>query len=566
MPPAALNLLVFRDGRRSVCGPQLRSAMLRQLAELGAVECSRSADAALAPLLRAGELECGISDHGAVPVRPFAELTDRLATALIEAEGPGNLKVSARELQALIAGASVPEQIAISPPEGFAYYALHPLEYADVVRRLPLRADSVTIIGIRGIGTTLSAIAAAAVRALGLRAARTTVRPTSHPYNRKAELSATQREFVQEFIKSDSDFLVVDEGPGLSGSSFLSVAEALVGAGVPADRITLICGHQPDFNSFRADDGTRRALRFRWTPVASDLRKPGAAKIFIGAGQWRSRTFSDSSLWPASWTAMERLKYLSEDPTDRRIFKFLGLGQYGEEVFEREEQIAHAGFGLSIRRELHGFASYDWLAAHPMSAGDLTKDVLLRLANYCGLRSKLFHAGSIDLPALQQMADHNARQLNLHGAGTLQLERPVIADGRMQPHEWLLTRDGRMFKTDCGSHGDDHFFPGVTDIAWDLAGAIVEWRMNDAQRQFFLESYRHASGDNAKARIEAFIGAYRVFRQAFCLMGANALHGNEESFRLQRAAANYVAPAPQLPVSIEPALRSKDVGLEDSSA
>jgi thiamine kinase-like enzyme len=94
---------------------------------------------------------------------------------------------------------------------------------------------------------------------------------------------------------------------------------------------------------------------------------------------------------------------------------------------------------------------------------------------------------------------------------------------------------------DSGSHGDDHFFPGATDIAWDLAGAIVEWRMSDRQAREFLDLYRHATGDDASARIDSFIKAYAVFRAAYCMMAANAMSGSQEQARLHRAAAGYRA-------------------------
>ena len=135
------------------------------------------------------------------------------------------------------------------------------------------------------------------------------------------------------------------------------------------------------------------------------------------------------------------------------------------------------------------------------------------------------------------MAEHNLQELGLELPVELRLKHPVIADGRMQPHEWVLSKEGKLLKTDSGSHGDDHFFPGTTDIAWDLAGAIVEWQMNEQQAAEFLNRYRRASGDDASARIDGFIKAYAVFRLAYCLMAANAMNGSDEQPRLQRAAA-----------------------------
>jgi hypothetical protein len=123
----------------------------------------------------------------------------------------------------------------------------------------------------------------------------------------------------------------------------------------------------------------------------------------------------------------------------------------------------------------------------------------------------------------------------------LSMARPVVADGRMQPHEWLQAAHGSMLKIDSGSHGDDHFFPGVTDIAWDLAGAIVEWRMNAGQVESFLDLYRRASGDDAGSRIGGFVTAYAVFRSAYYMMAANALRRTDEQARLEEAAAQYTA-------------------------
>src|SRR5260370_1093004 len=161
MPPAALNLLVFRDDRRRVSGLQLKSAVIRQIQNL---RRASSADHVINALLRAGELECGVSDAALTSVRASAVLTEHLANALINPESA----LDAGAMQAAI-DAAVPGQIAISSPEGFAYYALHPLAFADVVEQLPLRSRSVGVIGIRSIGTTLSAVATAAARARGLR-------------------------------------------------------------------------------------------------------------------------------------------------------------------------------------------------------------------------------------------------------------------------------------------------------------------------------------------------------------------------------------------------------------
>jgi hypothetical protein len=537
---SGLNLLVFRGGQLRASGQELKAALTAQLEQV----CSHgSHDTLLSALLLAGELECVVADGDSEAAR-CCELTDRIAEALllvVAAYRPDcvkpdfqNLLDTARELPTL-------KQLSISIPEGFAYYALHPLAYADVMEEIPA-CESLLVVGIRSIGTTLSAIAAASARARGLKVERITVRPQGHPYNRSAKFTSEQMIAVEKAVSCGASFVVIDEGPGLSGSSFLAVAEALERAGAPAGKIILVSSHAPNVDALCANDASRRWQRFRCVPVANEVHRPDHAIEFIGGGQWRRHVIGNDSEWPASWTSFERLKYLSPVARDeRRMFKFAGLGHYGEVVFEREREIATAGFGPMPRAESHGFVSYPWIQGRPLSANNLTSEILIRLAEYCAFRLRAFAAELSDLDALQQMADHNLRELGLDCTVELCLKHPVIADGKMQPHEWLLSTEGKLLKTDSGSHGDDHFFPGPTDIAWDLAGAIVEWQMNDQQIEEFLDRYHRASGDDARARIDDFIRAYAVFRSAYCLMAANAMTGSDEQPRLHRAANGYRA-------------------------
>jgi hypothetical protein len=104
----------------------------------------------------------------------------------------------------------------------------------------------------------------------------------------------------------------------------------------------------------------------------------------------------------------------------------------------------------------------------------------------------------------------------------------------MDPH-WRR----KILKTDGSLHGDDHFFPGPCDIAWDLAGAIVEWEMGDCVAKHFLAKYFEMTGDDARARIGAFVTAYAALRMGYCKMAAAAMPGSDEEFRLQQDHARY---------------------------
>lgn len=533
MSARGLNLLVFRDGRHRVLAEDLRHALIEQLQAVG----DGPLDSRIALLLRAGELECGVADVNSKSALPFAELTDCLAECLLGGQ-PANFQ----NIKNAVAQASLPEWVSISRPEGFAYYALHPLAYARVLDKLPLLPEKIIVIGIRTIGTTLSAITAAAASLRGLNAVRFTVRPGGHPYNRHTEFSPEELQIIHSGISCSAMFLIVDEGPGLSGSSFLSVAEALEAAGIAQEKIVLLCGHEPNAEALCSANAAQRWHRYRCVPVSGDSCAPVNAGIFMGGGQWRSRLLPGESAWPAVWSSMERVKYLvPADDRKLRLFKFSGYGHYGDSVFKREQQAAAARFAPMPRREEHGFVSYPWLDGRPMTTSNLSHEVIVRLAEYCAFRANTFSVPDAHISSLQEMAEHNLAELGFNLPISLKLERPVIVDCRMQPHEWILAQKGHILKTDSGSHGDDHFYPGPTDIAWDLAGAIVEWRMNAEQSAEFLDVYRRASGDDATARIDDFIRAYAVFRCAYCMMVASAVQGTAEQDRLEQAAAVYAA-------------------------
>src|SRR5262249_4313985 len=352
MSAPGLNLLVFRNCRRRVHGPKLRCALTGQL-ELLSGSCLTSR-VVLHALLRAGELECGIADAACEAPNPFAQLTDCLALALLGGGAPHDFQ----NIPKRVARAPVPEGLNITPPEGFAYYALHPLAYAEVLDRLRPLPERVIVVGIRSIGTTLSAVTAAAYRLRGSDVKRLTVRPGGHPYDRRTAFSQDDLRIIQSGLDHAAEFLMVDEGPALSGSSFLSVAEALERVGVQQKKIVLLCGHEPNPDGLCSANAAQRWRHFRSLPVGPEARRPAGTAVFAGAGEWRSRLFLSQLVWPPVWTSLERLKYISEENGSKKWFKFEGLGHYGESVLERQQLLAAGGFGAPAREESDGFVSY----------------------------------------------------------------------------------------------------------------------------------------------------------------------------------------------------------------
>jgi hypothetical protein len=533
------QMYVFRDGRRVTSIPRLRDELCAEIeATASALDVEDLRRRLLGALIRSGEIECVLADRAAPDTAFMRRLTDALADAL--ASGP-RAPLPDREAASALARIDVPAEAQLSAPEGFAYYALHPLAFEALAAGLESASGQVAVIGIRSIGTTLSAIVAALLRRRGIRADRRTVRPTGHPYDRKLDLDAGTRAWIE--AQREADFVVVDEGPGLSGSSFLATAEALVGAGIAREKIALWGSREPDPAALVARDAARRWSAFRASAVREAPRVPADAAISIAGGAWRGHFYEDESRWPASWISMERLKFLSTD--QRRLFKFEGLGRFGAAAHARARLIAEAGFGPPPRDEGDGFLSYPVLPGRPLSLADRTDALLDRLAHYCAFRAAAFAESSEACAEQAREIATMARTNHAVAFGAppgadveLAIVRPAIVDGRMMPHEWIAAPGGAL-KVDATTHGDDHFFPGPTDIAWDLAGVIVEWDLDAEARAYFLGRYTRASGDRAEARLPGYLAAYALFRMGYASMAAAALAGSEEAGRLGRESARY---------------------------
>ncbi|HMF91260.1 MAG TPA: hypothetical protein VKL40_11495 [Candidatus Angelobacter sp.] len=514
----AWNLFVFRKSRELL-------PTRRLLDELRAEVASGAGDSLIDALVRAGEIETGLADAGSPAADRMACVVDRLAALACAAP---SFSFSHRSpLVAMLNDlVDCPSQIRCAHPEGFSYYGLHPLDFADLVAGIHSRLKRrVAVVGIRSVGSTLGAVVAAALRAKGATVERITVRPAGEPYERRASFTSAQLCWIQHELQMQADFAIVDEGPGFSGSTFLSVARALLAAGVPEARIVLLCS-RPFPTHLRGSDAEREWRRCRSFQIEYGQRVPHAAGLSLGGGAWRELLFADRSYWPACWTDQERIKHLATD--GKTFFKFEGLGRYGHRARQQAAALAQAGFSPRPDRHDNGYTGYEFVCGRPLSQRDLSTTLLGRMAAYCAFRVANFpasHAHSrlqTEMLRVNLEVEFGLRDFKLD----IPLERPVYPDCRMLPHEWVLVAGGGVLKTDSVSHGDGHQLPGPTDVAWDLAGTIIEWQLPAAATDYFLRSYRRQSGDDPAGRLPAYLLLYSVLRAAQCRMAVAAMVDN----------------------------------------
>src|SRR5512142_1992986 len=125
-------MFVFREGRRVVCARPLLDSLVAGLKAHASPPVPGNLTLDL--LLRAGELECALADAGSPHLSRMAKVTDNLASALVCGRSL-HVPLLVQSLEPL----ELPDTVSISPAEGFAYYALHPLNFSDMVLRRALQ-------------------------------------------------------------------------------------------------------------------------------------------------------------------------------------------------------------------------------------------------------------------------------------------------------------------------------------------------------------------------------------------------------------------------------------------
>jgi hypothetical protein len=473
-----------------------------------------------------------------------------------------------------LARLSLPEEVCCKAPEGHVFYALYPEAYLEAARAVPREGEPVRVIGLRSIGAGLAGVVAAALGA----EAPLTVRPVGHPFQRTLSLSP---ELEALLVGGQARrYVIVDEGPGLSGSSFGAMADFLEERGVPGHRLHFLPSHLGELGPHaqarhreRWRSASRHVVDFeslllrphepahaliRWV---EDLTGPAESPLEdVGGGGWRRHLLREEE-WPAVHVQQERRKYLLRAGGRTWLLRFVGLGRYGEQHLERARALAEAGFSPPVAGLRHGFLVQPWLSqARPLQGGREVdrRELIARVGAYLGHRAR--HLGGAPKYSgaspreLWEMARYNVAQALGSGlAGRLEAWEPQLAamaravrrmetDNRLHAWEWLWLPSGRILKADGVDHCRGHDRVGCQDLAWDLAGAAVELELTEPEQAALGEAVSRHGGVLPEPEVLRFhLLCYLAFQLGYHALAASALERSapEEAARLSRAAERY---------------------------
>ena len=522
----------------------------------------------VAALIAAGQITTAYADatHAAGPADPtergLMHMTWQLAGAVSRSWNTG-LAPEILDFGAVTAYAEL-GPLVLKEPEGYAHYAVYPEGFGAAAAAWAA-GDAPRVIGIRSIGTSLAAMVASQVGA----PPPVTVRPVGHPFDRHLDLAPDHIAVMG--LGSATAVAVVDEGPGLSGSSFGAVGDMLDAQGVDPARVVFFPSHANEpgeqcsprhLSRFRS---TRRLLR-EFDALVLETPRPehrlagwfvdltGAASkplADIAGGRWRALLDPDETRWPPADPAAERRKFLIDATGGRFLLKFAGLGRSGAGRAVMQARLAAAGFTTTPLAWRHGFTLEPWRNdLTPLRPGLVDRAALVaRLGTYLGFRAAYLPAegrSGASLEALCTMARANAGEaLGPEAGQAIEAWRarltalgssyhPVATDNRLHRWEWLIDREGRLVKTDAVDHHAAHDLIGCQDIAWDVAGAASEFGLDEDEVDRVCHSVARFCGRAIRPELLAFC---RIAYPAFQLGAAHLAGGRSEEADRRRWAA-----------------------------
>lgn len=275
----------------------------------------------------------------------------------------------------------------------------------------------------------------------------------------------------------------------------------------------------------------------------------------ISGGNWRALRYDNAQDWPPSHRQMEKLKFLATAADHSWHVKFAGLSRNDAQKVIRGSLLHEAGFTPPVTGMCHGFLVEEWIDGRPIETAGMHKhEILARIGSYLAFRARHLPAphGGASFETLCRMAATNVEE----AAGVDAAERlawimqqknhlvrhlrPVNTDNRLHRWEWLATDDGRLLKTDALDHNGAHDLIGCQPIAWDMAGACVEFDLSTSERDRLVEIVIADTDANLDDGILAvFEAAYLGFQIGLWSM-ASASEGSSERARIERTLSHYL--------------------------
>jgi hypothetical protein len=561
-------MLVYGDPQRE---DRVERLVRRLSARVASARLDADLDELRTVLVMAGQLEQALADDPALaePARMAHDVTGALAAAFVAActSAPAAPSCVARFVAAagdtLTRIECVEKRVRVKAPEGFAFYAVLPEQYLEAARRFVEgrpRGDAI-VLGLRSIGTSLAAVVGAVLDVSGWHVTTMTARPDGHPFHRRVALAP------HAHWNASTYGLVVDEGPGLSGSSMAAAADAFAAAGIDPARIVLFPSHAGEPGPMASDAVRAWWRRLERFVVQADEVAVGAAPLREALSDAVARLASEpvvsmEPLRASTFSPLTRPKQLARTRSGRGLaLRFEGIaagpafwGDAAARAAARHAAQAARGLAPEPLGVVYGHLVRPWIEGGRPSASDgRARAYSSSMVEMAELAHHLVRSAGDPLPTehyerahrrLAEMLVFNARELLgeasadaariLYEASGAEASAswPAADGGRFAPDAFVRDPSGRLLRPDAGG-ALDHTLAGSQPLPWDIASALVEWAPSAQGERALLERI-HAEGCPipSETLLAFHCAAYAALRLGVCAMAASHAGGD----RVRRAA------------------------------
>jgi hypothetical protein len=239
----------------------------------------------------------------------------------------------------------------------------------------------------------------------------------------------------------------------------------------------------------------------------------------------------------------ERPKLLMTLPNgERRLHQFFGCAwdragtrTGAEHALAHLAKLAERGFAPRPHGSRHGFVVRPWIEGCALRREELHQIGIDHIARYLGASAgpPLAQRGEASFRRTLSMLLHNAREAGIavRLPGEIDMARhawmPSARDKLLAPRAWLRTADG-ILKVDPAGHDVDHTVVGEQPITWDVAGAMIEWRMEPEAARAFVRACERACATELPFEQLAFHRlAYTAFRLGQATLALEDVEGSE---------------------------------------
>jgi hypothetical protein len=387
----------------------------------------------------------------------------------------------------LPSGLPLEKRIDLKTPEGFAFYQLYPEQYRRATKtwlQAAPRGGPIVVIGIRSIGTTLSRVVCEELQTAGLNVHRCTVRPEGDPFKRQVQLPS--------WIKSGSEaYLIVDEGPGLSGSSFAAVSDGLEERGIRRSQIHFFPSHAGSPGPAASEQ-----IQKVWQEIPRWVAEPVLPRLDSDK-DWK---FIGPTLpWPFDCSGeAERFARRSAD---------LSCGMPAQEC--RDWWLGFKKFETERANVTPAF-----LAEHIAAVADGP----LRLEDQVETEDRLRSMAVVNVAKYFGNLGLSESVERWMESVAISRDHKSSGDGQLAPANWVRDKQGKIWKLNTTGSRLSHFIPYRLPFLWDVAQAIIEWDLSPREEAVLCEAIAAENLCFEQQELDFFKLSVAAFELGKCVM------------------------------------------------